>query len=116
MNHRKHKGHLNRDSEHYHALLKNLAIALITCGTIKTTLPKAKHLQPFVEKLLTKAKKNTLSTRRYLIARLRHKDAINRLFELAPRYVERPGGYTRVLKCGHRVSDAAPMAYIQWVD
>lgn len=117
MKHRNVGRKLNRETSHREALMRNLAISLIEHGTIKTTVPKAKELRGFVEPLITKAKQNTLATRRYLIARLRNKDAINRLLDhIAPANFSRPGGYTRVLKCGYRATDAAPMAYIQLVD
>lgn len=117
MNHRSSGRKLNRETSHREALLRNLAISLIEHGTIKTTVPKAKELRGFVEPLITKAKNNTLSIRRYLIARLRNKDAVNKLLnDIGPKNVSRPGGYTRVLKCGYRATDAAPVAYIQLVD
>lgn len=116
MNHRMSGRKLNRETSHREALLRNLAISLVEHGTIKTTVPKAKELRRFVEPLITKSKVNTLATRRYLIAKLRSKDTINKLLdEIGPKNVDRPGGYTRVLKCGFRATDAAPMAYIQLV-
>jgi len=117
MNHRLSGRKLNRETSHRKALLRNLAISLIEHGTIKTTVPKAKELRSFIEPLITKSKVNDLATRRYLIAKLRNKDAINKLLDvLGPLHKERPGGYTRVLKCGYRPTDAAPLAYIQIVD
>ena len=117
MNHRISGRKLNRETSHRKALLRNLAISLIEHGTIKTTVPKAKELRGFIEPLITKSKLNDLSVRRYLIAKLRCKDAINKLLDdIGPRHMERPGGYTRVLKCGFRATDAAPMAYIQILD
>ncbi len=108
---------LNRDSANRKALLKNLAISLIEHEVIKTTLPKAKELRRFVEPFITVAKNDTVANRRLAFNRIRNKKAVGKLFsELAPRYSERPGGYTRVLKCGHRKGDAAPMAYIEFVE
>ena len=116
MQHRKAGKKFGRDSAHRKALMRNLAISLLEHHTIKTTVTKAKELRRFIEPLICKSKDNSLATRRYLIDRLRNKDAIETLLKsVGPFYKERQGGYTRVLKCGFR-SDAAPMAYIQLVD
>ena len=117
MNHRNGRKHFNRPTSHREAMFRNLAISLIAEGQIKTTVAKAKELRRVVEPLITKAKVNDLSTRRYLIAKLRNKDAIQKLLlELGPLYASRPGGYVRILKCGFRAGDAAPMAFVQLVD
>ena len=121
MRHRSSKKYFNRDAAHRRALTLNLTVALLKYEQIKTTLAKAKYLRTIVEPLITRAKKGSsdLSTRRYLKAFFggRHKDIVEKLLkELSLRFKERSGGYTRVLKCGFRVGDAAPMAYIQLVD
>lgn len=108
---------LNRTSAHRKALLSNMANALIKHEQIKTTLPKAKELRPVVEKLVTLGKRGNLHARRQAFAVLRDDGMTAKLFDtLASRYSERPGGYTRVLKAGHRYGDAAPMAIIEFVD
>jgi large subunit ribosomal protein L17 len=109
---------LGRKTEHKEAMLANLAASLIRHNRVKTTLPKAKALRPFAEKLVTLGKKGTLHHRRLAIARLDGKIPETRaLFDkIAPRFSERAGGYTRILKLGPRPSDAAPMALIEWVD
>lgn len=108
---------LNRTSAHRKALLSNMANALIKHEQIKTTLPKAKELRPVVEKLVTLGKRGNLHARRQAFAMLRDDAMTAKLFEtLAGRYAERPGGYTRVLKAGHRYGDAAPMAIIEFVE
>ena len=107
----------NRTHEHRKAMLANMAAALVRHEQITTTLPKAKDLRPFVERLVTLAKKGDLSSRRLAIARMRDKDMVKKLFDvLGPRYSERNGGYIRVLKAGFRYGDAAPMAVIEFVD
>lgn len=117
MRHRKTGGKLNRTSSHRKAMLGNMAAALIKHEQITTTLPKAKVLRPFVERLVTLAKRGTLASRRRAISRLRDKDMARKLFEeLGPRYEARGGGYTRVLKAGFRYGDNAPMAVIEFVD
>ena len=109
--------HLGRTSSHRKALLINLARALIEHGEIKTTLAKAKELKPYVEKLVTKAKKgNEFNTVRYLKSKLNCKETIKRILVIAEKQKERPGGYTRVLKAGFRAGDSAPMAVIQFVE
>lgn len=108
---------LNRTSSHRKALFSNMANALIKHEQIKTTLPKAKELRPVVEKLVTLGKRGNLHARRQAFAMLRDDGMTRKLFDtLAGRYADRPGGYTRVLKAGHRYGDAAPMAIIEFVD
>jgi large subunit ribosomal protein L17 len=107
---------LNRTSSHRKLLLQNLSKSLIKSEQIKTTLPKAKELSPFVEKLITLGKKGTLSDRRAAFAVLQDIAIVNKLFEIAERMQSRNGGYTRVLKFGFRTGDAAPMAIIEFVD
>ncbi|MEE4350544.1 MAG: 50S ribosomal protein L17 [Pacificimonas sp.] len=117
MRHRYGQKKLQRTSAHRQALLRNMAAALIKHEQIKTTLPKAKALRPYVEKLVTLAKKGGLSNRRLAMARLMDEDQLKKLFDvLADRYSDRPGGYTRVLKAGIRSSDSAPMGIIEFVD
>lgn len=117
MRHRKSGRQLNRNSSHRQAMFRNMAVSLVEHEIIKTTLPKAKELRRIAEPLITLAKDDTVSNRRVAFARTRSKDAVGKLFsELGPRYQERPGGYTRILKCGYRPGDAAPMAYIELVD
>ncbi len=108
---------LNRTSSHRKALFSNMANALIKHEQIKTTLPKAKELRPVVEKLVTLGKRGNLHARRQAFAMLRDDGMTAKLFDtLAGRYADRAGGYTRVLKAGHRYGDAAPMAIIEFVD
>lgn len=108
---------LNRTSSHRKALFANMAAALIKHEQIITTVPKAKELRPFVEKLVTLGKKGTLHDRRAAIATLRDEAMVRKLFDvLAKRYADRQGGYTRVLKAGFRYGDAAPIAVIEFVD
>ena len=117
MRHRKHSNQLGVKKEHREALLANLSTALLTHGRIKTTLKKAKVLRPFVEKVITLAKNDSVANRRLAFDRTRSKEAVGKLFtELGPRYQERPGGYIRILKCGYRAGDKAPMAYVELVD
>ncbi len=97
--------------------MRNLANALFTHETIKTTLPKAKELRRVAEPLITRAKTDTVANRRLVFSRLRDRDVVTKLFtDLGPRFKERPGGYIRILKCGFRDGDAAPMAYVQLVE
>ena len=108
---------LNRTSSHRAAMFKNMMASLIEHEEIKTTLPKAKELRGFVERLITISKNDTVAKRRIVFSRIRSKEAVLKLFEeLGPRFKQRPGGYTRVLKCGFRAGDKAPMAIVQLVD
>lgn len=117
MRHRLSHRKLNRTSSHRQALLRNLSIALLTHEAIKTTLPKAKELRKVVEPLITLGKKPTLANRRLAFDRLRDRDMVVKLFDvLGPRFMQRPGGYLRILKFGFRQGDNAPMAYVELVD
>lgn len=117
MRHAKRGRKLNRTSAHRQAMFANLAVSLIKHEQIVTTLPKAKDLRPIVERLVTLAKKGGLAARRRAIAEIGDNGEVSKLFDvLAPRYRERPGGYTRVLKAGFRYGDSAPMAVIEFVD
>lgn len=117
MRHRKAGRKLNRNSSHRRAMFKNMTASLIHHELIKTTLPKAKELRRVAEPLITMAKEDTVAKRRLAFARLRDKEAVGKLFnELGPRYAARPGGYLRILKCGFRPGDKAPMAYVELVD
>ena len=117
MRHRMSGRKLNRTSAHRKAMLNNMAAALIKHEQIKTTLPKAKELKPFVEKLITLGKRGNLHARRQALNVLHDRALTAKLFDvLAPRYAERHGGYSRVLKAGHRYGDAAPMAVIELVE
>ena len=116
MRHRKSGRQLNRNSSHRKAMFRNMAASLIESEVIKTTLPKAKELRRVVEPLITLAKEDSVANRRLAFSRMRSKSAVGKLFtEFGPRYQDRPGGYTRILKCGFRTGDAAPMAYIELV-
>ncbi|MFG6665595.1 50S ribosomal protein L17 [Halomonas sp. HNIBRBA4712] len=117
MRHRKSGRQLNRNSSHRQAMFKNMSVSLVEHEIIKTTLPKAKELRRVIEPLITLAKQDSVANRRLAFARTRSKDAVGKLFnELGPRYAERPGGYIRILKCGFRPGDNAPMAYVELVD
>ncbi len=117
MRHSKSGRKLNRNSSHRKAMFSNMANSLFDHEIIKTTLPKAKELRRVAEPLITLAKEDSVSNRRSAFSSLRDKKMVGKLFsELAPRYKDRPGGYTRILKCGFRSGDAAPMAYIELVD
>jgi large subunit ribosomal protein L17 len=117
MRHRKSGRKFNIDSSHRSALFRNLSVALISNEAIKTTLPKAKELRRVAEPLITLAKNDSVANRRLAFSRTRDKAAVGKLFtELGPRYKERPGGYIRILKCGFRAGDKAPMAYVELVD
>jgi large subunit ribosomal protein L17 len=108
---------LSRTSSHRKAMFKNMAASLIKHELIRTTLPKAKELRRVAEPLITLAKSDSVANRRLAFARLRDKVAVGKLFvELGPRYRERKGGYLRILKCGVRAGDSAPMAYVELVD
>ena len=117
MRHRKSGRQLNRNSSHRQAMFRNMASSLVEHEVIRTTLPRAKELRRVVEPLITLAKEDSVANRRLAFSRTRSKAAVGKLFaELGPRYQERPGGYTRILKCGFRPGDAAPMAFIELVD
>ena len=117
MRHHRAGRKLGRDSAHRKALYANLACALIEHGRIKTTEAKAKEVRPIVEQMITLGKRGDLAARRQAIAELRSQDAVHKLFaEVAPRFSERPGGYTRIVKIGPRQGDAAEMAYLELVD
>ena len=119
MRHRRKGRKLGRDASHRKALFSNMAGSLFEHGRIRTTEAKAKELRPIAEKLITLARKDPsdVAAQRNAVAYLRSKDSVHRLFhEVAPRFTERPGGYTRIVKLGPRLGDAAPMAYIELVD
>jgi len=117
MRHQKSGRKLNRTCSHREAMFKNMASSLIKHELIRTTLPKAKELRRVAEPLITLAKTDGVANRRLAFSRLRDKQAVGKLFvELGPRYRERPGGYLRILKCGFRAGDNAPMAYVELVD
>lgn len=117
MRHRKSGRKLNRNSSHRKAMFRNMAVSLFDHELIRTTVPKAKELRKVAEPLITLAKKDSVANRRLAFSRLRDSDAVGKLFsELGPRYVERPGGYLRILKCGFRTGDKAPMAIVELVD
>ena len=117
MRHRYSGRKLNRTSQHRQMLFRNMAQALIKHEQIVTTLPKAKELRPYIEKLITLAKRGGLSNRRLAQSRLQDETQLKKLFDiLAERYADREGGYTRVIKAGYRASDAAQMAVIELVD
>lgn len=117
MRHRKSGRKFNRTSAHRQAMFKNMAASLVEHELIRTTLPKAKELRRVAEPLITLAKNDSVANRRLAFARLRDPAAVKKLFEdIGPRFKERPGGYTRILKSGFRAGDAAPMAYIELVD
>jgi len=117
MRHRRGLRRLNRNSTHRKAMFANMTVSLLTHEQIKTTLPKAKELRSFADKMISLGKKGTLHARRQAFSFLRDDDAVAKLFDtLADRYKERPGGYTRVLKAGFRCGDSAPMAIIELVD
>ena len=117
MRHRKSGRQLNRNSSHRKAMFRNMACSLIEHEVIKTTVPKAKELKRVAEPLITLAKSDSVANRRLAFARTGSKATVGKLFsELGPRYQERPGGYTRILKCGFRTGDAAPMAFVELVD
>lgn len=117
MRHQKAGRKLNRNSAHREAMFRNMAGSLFRHELIKTTLPKAKELRRVAEPLITLAKDDSIHHRRLAFARLGDKEVVGKLFsELGPRYTDRPGGYLRILKCGFRAGDAAPMAYVELVD
>ncbi len=117
MRHRKSGRQLNRNSSHRKAMFKNMAVSLLRHEIIKTTLPKAKELRRVVEPMITRAKVDSVANRRVIFARTRDNEVTAKLFtEIGPRYQDRPGGYVRILKCGFRKGDNAPMAYVELVD
>jgi len=117
MRHRKIGTNLGRESSHRQAMMKNMSSSLFKHELIRTTLPKAKELRRVAEPLITLAKTDSVANRRLAFARLRDKEAVGKLFsDLGLRYAQRPGGYLRILKCGHRPGDNAPMAFVELVD
>ncbi len=116
MRHRKSGRRFSRDSAHRKAMFQNLIISVVEHGRIKTTLPKAKDLRRLLEPLVTLAGEDTMAKRRLAFSRVRNKKAVGKLFsELGPQFKERQGGYLRILKCGYRRGDAAPMAIVEFV-
>ena len=117
MRHRKSGKQLNRNSSHRKAMFKNMTCSLVEHEVIKTTVPKAIELRRFAEPLITLAKQDSVANRRLAFARTGSKATVGKLFsDLGPRFQDRPGGYTRILKAGFRAGDAAPMAYVELVD
>jgi large subunit ribosomal protein L17 len=117
MRHRLGLRKLNRTSSHRLAMLRNMTVSLLRYEAIRTTLPKAKELRRVVEPMITLGKKPSLANRRLAFDRLRDREIVVKLFdELGPRYASRPGGYLRILKCGFRVGDNAPMAFVELID
>ncbi len=117
MRHRKSGRKLNRNSSHRKAMFKNMTASLVEHELIKTTLPKAKELRRVAEPLITLAKEDSVANRRLAFDRLRNDATVGKLFsELGPRFKDRPGGYIRIMKCGYRHGDNAPMAYVELVD
>ena len=117
MRHRKSGRKLGRNSSHRKAMFRNMSTSLLLHETIKTTVPKAKELRRVVEPLITLSKKDSVANRRLAFSRLRDKEIVGKLFsEIGPRFIERPGGYVRILKLGPRAGDAAPMAMVQLVE
>lgn len=117
MRHRYSGRKLNKTGTHKRAMFRNMTASLVEHELIKTTLPKAKELRRFAEPLITLAKEDSVANRRLAFDRLRNKAAVGKLFsDLGPRFLERPGGYVRILKCGNRAGDNAPMAYVELVD
>jgi len=117
MRHRNSGRQLNRNSSHRTAMFRNMSASLIRHEIIRTTLAKAKELRRVVEPMITRSKVDSVSNRRLIFSRLRDKEMLGKLFtEIGPRYESRPGGYLRILKCGYRSGDAAPMAYVELVD
>ena len=117
MRHRKEGRRLGRSSSHRAATMKNLALALFQHAAIRTTVAKSKELRKFAEPLITLSKQDSVAHRRLAFDRLRDRDVVTKLFnQLGPRYQSRPGGYLRILKCGFRAGDNAPMAYVELMD
>jgi len=117
MRHRKSGRQLNRNSSHRKAMFRNMTCSLLSHELIKTTLPKAKELRRVAEPIITLGKSDSVAKRRLAFARLRDAQAVGKLFtEIGPRFADRPGGYIRILKCGYRAGDKAPMAYVELID
>jgi large subunit ribosomal protein L17 len=117
MRHRKSGRHLSRDSAHRKAMFRNMTCSLLRHELIKTTVPKAKELRRVAEPIITLGKSDTVAKRRLAFSRLRDDEVVGKLFkELGPRYATRGGGYLRILKCGHRAGDKAPMAFVELLD
>jgi len=117
MRHRKSGRQLNRDSAHRKAMFRNMTCSLLRHELIKTTLPKAKELRRVAEPIITMARNDNVAKRRLAFSRLRDQEVVGKLFaEIGPRYQDRPGGYLRILKCGYRPGDKAPMAYVELID
>lgn len=117
MRHRLSGRKLNRNSSHRQAMFRNMTVSLLRHELIKTTLAKAKELRGFAEPMITLGKSDSVANRRLAFSRMRDKAAVGKLFtEIGPRYSERPGGYIRIIKCGLRTGDKAPMAYVELVD
>ncbi|HXK55354.1 MAG: 50S ribosomal protein L17 [Gammaproteobacteria bacterium] len=117
MRHRKSGRQLNRNSSHRKAMFRNMTCSLLQHELIKTTLPKAKELRRVAEPIITMGKSDSAARRRLAFSRLRDDRAVGKLFnEIGPRYQDRPGGYLRILKCGYRVGDKAPMAFVELID
>ncbi len=117
MRHRESGRRLNRNSSHRKAMFRNMTCSLLRHELIKTTLPKAKELRRVAEPIITMGKSDSVAKRRLAFSRLRDNEVVGKLFnELGPRYKDRPGGYLRILKCGYRPGDKAPMAYVELVD
>ena len=117
MRHRKSGRQFNRNSSHRNAMFRNMIVSLLKHEQIKTTVAKAKELRRFAEPVITLGKEPTLANKRAAFSKLRDRDIVAKLFdEIGERMKDRPGGYTRILKCGNRAGDNAPMAYIQLVD
>ncbi len=117
MRHRKSGRQLGRNSSHRKAMFSNMATSLIRHELIKTTVPKAKELRSIVEPMITRSKVDTVANRRIIFSKIRDNEITAKFFtEIGPRYASRPGGYIRILKCGFRDGDQAPMAYVELVD
>ncbi|WP_339668488.1 50S ribosomal protein L17 [Dasania marina] len=117
MRHRHSGRQLNRNSSHRKAMFRNMVNSLVEHELIKTTLPKAKELRGYAEPLITLGKEDSVANRRLAFDRTRSKATVGKLFtDLGPRFKERPGGYIRILKCGYRTGDKAPMAYVELID
>ncbi|URJ25677.1 50S ribosomal protein L17 [Blochmannia endosymbiont of Camponotus sp.] len=117
MRHRKSGSKLNRTSAHRKAMFKNMVVSLVIHKIIKTTLSKAKALRRIIEPLITRSKVDTIANRRLVFSKIRNNDVVTKLFtQISPHFYNRPGGYTRILKCGLRKGDNAPMAYIELVE